>query len=653
MLTDSSKAKLYLSCDTNYCVWLNGHFVSTGQYLAYPHEKYYDCLDLSEYAAAGKNALAILVHYQGIDTSCYRAGTPGLIYAIRHAGGWISNETAAAGAASGFLEGEQPMISLQLGPSLSYDAKKETTWKTDPPDQSFAPAERLEFGAFLPKHLKKRPIKKLELSRHAPSHLIAAGNFSYRLDETHPAAERMQTAYFSASSLFLNSFETISEDNTYLIFDLERETSGYLELDLELEKDGSAELDIAYGEHLESLRVRSYIEGRCFALTYLAKPGKNQFTHYFRRIAGRYLQVCIRNLTGSIRINRIGMRIAHYPVKRKPAPVLTDTLDRKIYEVSIATLMECMHEHYEDCPWREQALYAMDSRNQALFGYAAFGNFEFAKASIKLLQSSLREDGFLDLCAPSRIDITIPSFTLMWIVFAAEYVRYSQDQGYAVSAFETAWKILSKQISTLSDGLLPTPAEKKYWNFYDWEDGLIGADTYHQFDVLLQLFFAYAIQHAMELAEYAGKTTEKKELRKLLRELKQAVNDSFYDSKSGRYRTFLDQEHFCELAQALAILTGFAPSPARLRQLLAKKNQLVPTTLSSCLFKYMALLDDPKYHSTVLCEVRSIWGKMLYQGATTFYETIGGASDFQEAGSLCHGWSAVPIYVYHKLFGQH
>ena len=37
---------------------------------------------------------------------------------------------------------------------------------------------------------------------------------------------------------------------------------------------------------------------------------------------------------------------------------------------------------------------------------------------------------------------------------------------------------------------------------------------------------------------------------------------------------------------------------------------------------------------------------MLYQGATTFWETEKGGWDFANAGSLCHGWSAIPVYVY-------
>ena len=38
-----------------------------------------------------------------------------------------------------------------------------------------------------------------------------------------------------------------------------------------------------------------------------------------------------------------------------------------------------------------------------------------------------------------------------------------------------------------------------------------------------------------------------------------------------------------------------------------------------------------------------------YFAATAVWETKGGADAFGKAGSLCQGWSAVPVYFYHKL----
>jgi alpha-L-rhamnosidase len=67
------------------------------------------------------------------------------------------------------------------------------------------------------------------------------------------------------------------------------------------------------------------------------------------------------------------------------------------------------------------------------------------------------------------------------------------------------------------------------------------------------------------------------------------------------------------------------------------------------LFKYMALMtNSKKYAVKVFDEIARDWGYMLTQQATSFWETLKGAADFDNAGSLCHGWSAIPIYFYYS-----
>ena len=68
-------------------------------------------------------------------------------------------------------------------------------------------------------------------------------------------------------------------------------------------------------------------------------------------------------------------------------------------------------------------------------------------------------------------------------------------------------------------------------------------------------------------------------------------------------------------------------------------------------FKYDAMIavDREKYKDVILGDIRVKYGKMLDEGATSFWETEEGASAFANAGSLCHGWSALPIYYYEIL----
>jgi hypothetical protein len=69
------------------------------------------------------------------------------------------------------------------------------------------------------------------------------------------------------------------------------------------------------------------------------------------------------------------------------------------------------------------------------------------------------------------------------------------------------------------------------------------------------------------------------------------------------------------------------------------------------IWKYEALIsvNAEGYKEFILNEIRNNYKKMLDAGSTTVWETLEGSAAFGNAGSLCHGWSAVPVYVFHKL----
>ena len=72
-----------------------------------------------------------------------------------------------------------------------------------------------------------------------------------------------------------------------------------------------------------------------------------------------------------------------------------------------------------------------------------------------------------------------------------------------------------------------------------------------------------------------------------------------------------------------------------------------------CTFYYDALLKaDESYYSFIVEDIKKKYSKMLDAGATTFWETEKGWQDFGNAGSLCHGWSALPVYYLLKSQGM-
>jgi hypothetical protein len=242
---------------------------------------------------------------------------------------------------------------------------------------------------------------------------------------------------------------------------------------------------------------------------------------------------------------------------------------------------------------------------------------------------------------------------------------YSGDTKYAAVQFTVVKKIIDSRLAAMANGLLPCPKGARYWQFYDWASGLDGTvmgdctkfaglkDV--RFDAPLNLFLCLAMEAAALIARHCGDDAYSERLQFAAARLKKAIHARFFDAASGLYRTYVGDteypKHYAELTQSLAILAkiceGFDADVIR-GQLANDNNEMVKTTLSQSLYKFEALLTDkPKCGKYVFDKINANWGGMLFNGATSFWETLNGASDFDNAGSLCHGWSAIPVYLYY------
>ena len=79
---------------------------------------------------------------------------------------------------------------------------------------------------------------------------------------------------------------------------------------------------------------------------------------------------------------------------------------------------------------------------------------------------------------------------------------------------------------------------------------------------------------------------------------------------------------------------------------------LAPITLSMLCFKYDALIkvDGEGYKDYILNNIRTKYKMMLDYGSSTVWETEDILT--HAAGSLCHGWSALPVYYYEIFNGE-
>lgn len=602
---EGGEVNCLLACDSDYALFVNGKFVASNQYGDYEWYKSYDVIDITKYLRKGSNSIAVIVWYFGTDSQRYLKAKAGLIFEIQSQGQVLlaSSESTRARYSKVYRQGAKKLVTIQLGYSFCYDATKEDDWAISGKDCKFA--------SLIEKNCSfvERPAKRLQLLERVPGTVI------------------------------------YSENNHYII-DLGKETVGLATL--KFSSPVVQKVCVDWGEDLQNGHVRARIEHRDFSFEYIAKEGKNEYTNYMLRLGCRYLEIYTEK---PIEIEHIGLIPQVNPVKERQI-TLDNEIDQKIYDASVNTLKLCMMEHYVDTPWREQCLYVYDSRNQALCGYYAFenGNAEYVRANLKLICQDRRDDDLLAICYPCGMDLTIPSFSLYYFMQINEYLQYTGDISLAQEVYDKLISVLNVFINNRKDGLVLKFEGVNHWNFYDWSqylDGALHGTENATPDLMINLLFILALQNLKEIDTRLGKTFA---YEVLLKETKQLTQEAFYNKEEGLYSMTIGGSEYTVLGNAIAILVGLTSQEesAYICEKIAD-GALIDCSLSMKIFKYDALLatDRVKYQDWILTQIRNDYGSMLKNGDTV-WETIDGACAFDNAGSLCHGWSAIPVYYYSR-----
>lgn len=685
-----------ISADSDFVLYLNGIEAGRGQFSDWPASKTYTRLEVSRLLRRGRNVLAVLGYYRGEEFSDYRTGEAGMIAAVWAGklrvvtdGSWKAIEHPA------FAPGPMPRVTWQMGFTTQFDARLDLPWQMAEFDDTDWLAATVKAGATdgFWKELEERSVLPLVIEAAPPVAVVLQGSFHRHADGASVAetmmkdslvterpnavfdipAERTGPGYVGPPPM---ATERLREDDgrpwilhppapgangRFFVVDLGREEAGLLTL--RLDAPAGTVLDIAHGEHLADGRVRAFVGGRNFADRYICRKGENGYTLPFRRLGARYVEVHAWNYDRPIDLHYVGLRPANWPLEDDfpqewmGSFATPDPLANKAYEIGVRTLRLCMHEHYEDCPWREQSLYAYDSRNQALCGYYAFGNYDFAAFSLELLGRGIREDGLLELCAPAKVSVTIPIFSLVWITELAERWLY----GGRPKLFSQFDKQIGQVLRTVLNrydtrtGLYRLPDAPEIWHFYEWTPGLAGPlgkdDVRGQHHAPYNLYLHEALGSWGWMLSMAGQATEARSIARVRTQLGKAIHQAFWDRKAGLYATRLvagRRVDFHEHVQALALHQGTVPraTVGRLARAIMERRT-TPMTLSSLLYLVQAMMErGPAERRFVAGLIDKYWGGMVLAGATSFWETAAGSADFDYAGSLCHGWSALPVLYY-------
>ena len=604
----NGKVFIDISCDTFYNLYVNSKLVNFGWFFDFDHYKMMDKVDISNFVKEGNNTIEIVVWYMGVPSFNYTVSNPGLYFLISNNEKTIavSNSDVLCKIEDGYKQENNVYINNNLGLSFLFDNNIKAV-------ETFSNCIEIDKKVVFAN--TDRKIKNLVLEE--------------------------------------KKFGTVrkTQKNHFLV-DLSKVYYGFVSFDF-VSKKANNEIKVYFGEYLKNdTLVGKYVGDDKFSFTFIAKEGENYYENLFRALGCRYFEfVCDDIEELSCAISPIV-----YPFEVKPFKCKTD-LQQEIYEKCLYTLKCCTNKHYIDCPWREQAMYILDSRNQMLIGYTAFEGFELQKFNLKFLSKGISSDGLIPPSPPGSNKRIIPFFNLIYIIQVFEYYQNTKDIETLKdieNALDSIINNFLKRIN-LEKGLL-SHFDKPSWNFYEWTDGndnwLLDLNTNCRnrqefFDVNLNCAFIIAIEKYKEIKNILGK-----EFIFNSSEMRKRIKEHFYDAKKGAFKNTVNEEKYSRLGNSLAILAEILPNEESktLAEKMIDGSGFIDISLSMLTFYYDALLKvDISNKKEVLKDIDLKYSSMLSKGATTFWETIGGPDDFGGSGSLCHGWSAIPVYYFNTL----
>lgn len=253
---------------------------------------------------------------------------------------------------------------------------------------------------------------------------------------------------------------------------------------------------------------------------------------------------------------------------------------------------------------------------------------------------------------------TILDYTLYWILSIKIHYEAYGDPEFLEQVFPKMCSLMEFCEGQLDEHGFITGREGD-WIFIDWADldkeGALCAEQM-LFAECYRTMAALSVQLGQEPAQCAAYQS-KYEL------LKKKINAFYWNDNKGAYidSYVSGKNHVSRHANIFAILFDIADGEQK-EQIMEKvlHNDEIPQ-ITTPYFKFyeMDALCRMGYLDEVLAKIREYWGGMLERGAVTFWEEFNPDAPRKEqydmygdkfGKSLCHAWSASPIYLLARYF---
>ncbi|MFR8088381.1 MAG: cellobiose phosphorylase [Lachnospirales bacterium] len=370
-----------------------------------------------------------------------------------------------------------------------------------------------------------------------------------------------------------------------------------------------------------------------------------------RRYAMRFLEITVLDTSRKykIRLDQVSfLSVSAVDASKISSLSYGDALLRRMDQVSIKTLEDCMQDVFEDGPKRDRRLWMGDLRLEAIANYETFRNYELVKRCLYLFAGSRLENGAVGACLFTEPAIQVDDtymydYALFYVSVLLDYYEASGDIQTARELWEVAYRQLEIGVQALDEQFL---IGEENHAFLDWKAGLnkqAGA----------QGVLIYCLRCGIRLADLLGYDVSRME--EWLERAVQAAKDYLWDPKQKLFISGKERQisYASQVWMILAQVWDTKTNQELLDRILTLDPEMNMVTPYMNHHFVAACIACGEYERAMQ-HIRTYWGGMVQEGADTFWELYNPKNKKESPygssiiNSYCHAWSCTPTYFFRK-----
>ena len=443
-----------------------------------------------------------------------------------------------------------------------------------------------------------------------------------------------------------------------IFMDFGKESMGYLRLD---GLKGNGTVSVFYGESADEARDKqhAYLRDRIQLTTDSIINLQNMSAvrrtdNTYRFPASRAMRYALVASDGGVSVDSVVLmsEMKDMGTSYRGSFDCSDTLLNRIWQVSAYTLHLTDREVMIEGIKRDRWMWSGDAIQSYLMNYYAFMDAPVVKRTIWALRGKDPVQQHIN---------TILDYTFYWFNSIYDYYLYTGDSDFVRRIYPRMQSLMEFVEGRLnSRGLVE--GKKGDWVFVDWSPQKMPKGGELSFQ---QMVYLRSLQAMRLCAEILGNDKDSRKYADSAVRLQSQLVPLFWNDSRKAFVHNIENgrqsDAVTRYSNMFAVIYGLVDN-GKAQDILHGvliNDSVMPITTPYMRFYELESLCALGEHQRVVKEMRSYWGGMLKEGATTFWETYDPQEKYPQrlamyghryGKSLCHAWGASPIYLLGKYF---